>query len=99
MKSYNPERGPDPDAWLALDEWARMELVETAHAHVKLPNVRAHATIHTIAENQLAADDPAITRATLARLVAGGMTRHDAIHAIGRVILFTMQAMLQQSRE
>ena len=90
MERYDPEVSPDPEAWLALDEMERELLVEQYHrdARIKLPKRarRLHAAIHTVVENQLALEDQTIVRDTLKRLISEGLSRHDAIHAIGSVL-------------
>ena len=87
MEAYNPQRAPEPGSWLELDEQERIVLVEAWHraAHVKLPNVTAHAAIHAVVENQIAMDLEPVVRA-MHRLTKEGLTRHDAIHAIGSVL-------------
>ena len=32
MEAYNPERGPEPESWLELDEQERILLIETGIA-------------------------------------------------------------------
>ena len=90
MNRYDPEVAPDASEWLVLDEGERLILVEEYHrdARISLPRRarRLHATIHTIVENQLALEDQTIVRATLQRLMDAGLTRHEAIHAIGSVL-------------
>ena len=44
-----------------------------------------HATIHTVVENQLALGERVVGEA-LERLRSEGLTRHDAVHAIGTVL-------------
>ena len=87
MEAYNPERTPDPESWLELDEQERIDLVETYHrvARIKLPNVTAHASLHAIVENQIALNLDPVVRA-MHRLGKEGLTRHDAVHAIGSVV-------------
>ena len=87
MKAYNPERTPEPETWLELDEQGRIVLVETYHrgARIKLPNVTAHALLHVIVENQIALNLDPVVRA-MHRLRKEGLTRHDAVHAIGSVV-------------
>ena len=87
MEAYNPQSAPAPDSWLELDEQERIVLVEAWHraAHVKLPNVTAHAAFHTVVENQIAMNLEPVVRA-MYRLTKEGLTRHDAIHAIGSVV-------------
>jgi hypothetical protein len=50
-------------------------------------SIRAHAANHVIVENQLAMGDATVVPATLARLMQEGLDRHDAIHAIGSVLV------------
>ncbi|MPW10873.1 hypothetical protein GCT19_35700 [Paraburkholderia sp. CNPSo 3155] len=87
MEAYNPQNAPEPDSWLELDEQERIALAEAWHraAHVKLSNVTAHAVLHTVVENQIAMGlDPVVL--AMHRLISEGLTRHDAIHAIGSVV-------------
>jgi hypothetical protein len=90
MDRYDPEVAPDSREWLALDEGERLLLVEEYHrdARISMPRRarRLHATIHTIVENQLVLEDQTVVRATLQRLMKAGLTRHDAIHAVGSVL-------------
>lgn len=87
MKEYNPECAPEPESWLELDEQERITLVETYHrvARIKLPSVAAHAALHAIVENQIALNLEPVVRA-MDRLEKEGLTRHDAVHAIGSVV-------------
>ncbi|HSV45859.1 MAG TPA: hypothetical protein VLJ58_08730 [Ramlibacter sp.] len=86
MKHYDPDRTPDPQEWLALDEQERIHLVEAHHraARVELPNVTVHACFHAMVENQIAEGLESTTRA-MTRLTREGLSRHDALHAIGSV--------------
>jgi hypothetical protein len=87
MEEYNPERVPEPESWLELDEQERIFLVETYHrvARIKLPNVTAHAALHAVVENQIALNLESVVQA-MDRLGKEGLTRHDAVHAIGSVV-------------
>ena len=87
MNRYDPSQTPDPNEWLELDEQERVVLVERNHrrAHIELPDITLHATIHVVVENQLASRDDPVVRA-LARLIKEGLTRHDAVHANGSVV-------------
>jgi len=88
--AYDANRAPDPAEWLATDESQRSAAVETYHrtlaSHPETPNLRLHATMHVIVENQLAAGNPPEVGATLERLVTSGLTRHEAVHAIASVV-------------
>ena len=87
MQSYDPELQPKAEEWLVLDEQERLYLVEEFHskARIKLPNLTMHAAFHAIVENQLAEGLASVTRA-IARLSTQGLSRHDAIHAVGTVL-------------
>ena len=87
MNNYDPSQTPNRDEWLGLDEQERILLVERHHrrARFDLPNVMVHATVHVVVENQIALDDEPVVRA-LARLMREGLSRHDAVHAIGSVV-------------
>jgi len=88
---YDANRVLGAEQWLQLDE--RDQLSRVADYHQRAlppnqhpPNPQRHAGMHVIVENQLASGDPPETRAALERLFAEGMSRHDALHAIGWVL-------------
>ena len=87
VNRYDPEIAPDAAEWLALDEGERIQLAEAHHriARVRLPNLKAHAVFHAIVENQIAGGLESVTRA-MDRLANEGLSRHDALHAIGCVL-------------
>lgn len=88
--SYNPLVAPDPEDWLLLDEDERIEMVTAFHKkhRIRLPNLQMHAGMHAMIENQLAEGEDAVVSA-MDRLMAQGLDRHDAIHALSWV--FAMQ--------
>ncbi len=93
---YNADKEVNPDEWLSQDEAERIRLVSEFHRSIgdELPNLRLHATIHAIVENQIAMDEGAVTR-TSKRLIKEGLDRHDAVHAIGSVLsnqIFTLMS-------
>jgi hypothetical protein len=87
MERYDPLKAPDPQEWLSLDEQERLDLVEDYHrrARIDLPNEKVHAIAHAVVENQIALGEELNVERTLRRLMAEGLDRHDAIHAIGLV--------------
>ena len=96
IDSYDPLKAPDPEAWLALDESTRMQLVEDWHqaARIALPNARAHAMMHAVVENQVAEGDKLPVANRLRQLMAQGLNRHQAIHAIASVLMQHMADLI-----
>jgi hypothetical protein len=96
-RRYDPECPPVASEWLAMDEEARIGLALEFHraAKERLPNLRAHAAFHAIVENQIAEGLDAVVRAA-ARLKSEGLSRHDAIHAIGSVLAEHLYELAQQ---
>jgi hypothetical protein len=86
---YDPDRKLDVEAWLDLDEDERMSLIMDYHrrARIKLPNAKMHAIVHTIVENQAALGSGYVVAETLERLMGEGFDRHEAIHAVGSVLM------------
>jgi hypothetical protein len=87
MESYDPDTSPMPTDWLEADEGERIELVSGYHRRkkIKLPNLQLHAAVHVVVENQIALGEETVVN-TMARLRAEGLSRHDALHAIGSVL-------------
>ena len=89
MQRYDPLEAPDPEEWLALDEQERIDLARAYHrsAGIRVPNATAHATVHAIVETQIALGDETPAGRTTQRLMDAGIDRHEAIHAIGWVLI------------
>ncbi len=88
MDHYDPSVAPDAAAWLAMDEGERLELVRDYHRRLRitLQSLEAHAVAHAVIENQLAEGLAPATNA-LRRLLAEGLDRHEAVHALGTVLM------------
>jgi hypothetical protein len=87
---YDANNAPDPQEWLELDEQERIDVVIEYHRHYHLlmgESAELHGVAHVIIENQIALGDPAAVSATLARLMGDGLDRHDAVHAVGSVVM------------
>lgn len=98
VDEYDPLKALDPEEWLALGEMRRLELVENYHrpARVRLPNARMHAAMHAVVENQIALGDEIPVQRTAQRLMAEGLDRHEAIHAIAWVLSGHMWDLTRQ---
>lgn len=53
---------------------------------MRLPNAKLHSVSHVIVENQVLLGDETPVASTLERLLGEGLSRHDAIHAIGSIL-------------
>jgi len=88
VRNYDPSVAPDSTAWLDMDEDERLEMVREYHRRrrIKLPNLDAHALTHAVIENQL---EEGLVPASSAfnRLLAEGLDRHEAVHALGSVLM------------
>ena len=87
VRTYNPDVPPASAEWLELDEGLRLHLVTSYHTGSDLTDsrLRLHAAIHVVVENQIALGEEVGVEA-LARLQREGLTRHEAIHAIGTAV-------------
>ena len=94
---YDANQNPAAAEWLALEEGERLHLVEEYHRRmrIQLPNPTVHAVAHCVVENQIAMGDELPVRQTLERLISEGLDRHDAIHAVGSVLMRHMYELMQ----
>jgi hypothetical protein len=99
VPTYEPSKTPNAEEWLALDESEQITLVQEFHRRegIQLPNPGAHAVVHVIIESQLAEGFSAAT-ATLARLKSEGLDRHEAVHAMGSVLMEHARNLMSGSR-
>jgi hypothetical protein len=96
ITGYDPEIAPDPVAWLALDETIRIGWVADYHrgaAH-EADRPGAHAALHVTVENQIAMELTYVADACT-RLMAEGLSRHDALHAIAAVLTAYMSELVE----
>lgn len=99
MQEYDPLVAPDPTVWLALDETERLSLVKDYHAKQRVeppsgPDI--HAVAHVVVENQIAEGEALPVREKARQLMAQGLNRHDAIHAIGSVLMKHIHTISQR---
>jgi Domain of unknown function (DUF1841) len=100
VNSYDPDRSSPAADWLGTDEGERLELVASYHRRnkIRLPNAQLHAVLHVIVENQLALGEEAV-RNTLGRLQSEGLSRHDAVHAIGSVLAEDLYELMRENTD
>ena len=89
ITEYDALRDVDPAEWLALDEDERIYIVTEFHEAIEadLPDLMMHAMLHVVIENQIALGDETPVAGKLGQLRAEGLDRHDAIHALGSVLV------------
>jgi hypothetical protein len=80
----------------------RHQIIEE-HARNPHPNLdrdamRAHVMIHEMVERQLADGEPPEVSEALHRLLAGGLSRHEAVHAIGTIVAKEAVRMMKDNR-
>lgn len=100
MDQYDPNQVPNPTEWLKLGEEARIGLVSAYHADadIEIPYQNVHAIIHVAVENQVALGEEAVPE-TLERLMRQGLARHEALHAIGAVLMDDIYGLLHSEQE
>ena len=88
IDAYDPEVSPDPELWLATDELELEEIImQYCMANeAELPDVYMHAHFHMAVENQVAMGDEIPVAGEFRRFMADGLSRHEAVHAIGWVL-------------
>lgn len=88
LTKYDPDRAPDPQRWRAQNGMDLMDIVQRYHrrAGIRLPDERIHAALHVMVENQVALGAQTPVGEAVDRLMGEGMSRHDAIHAVGAVL-------------
>ncbi|GHD61074.1 hypothetical protein GCM10017083_47980 [Thalassobaculum fulvum] len=97
MKRYDPNVAPDPEGWLALDEAKRLAMVADYHRQkrIRVPQRDLHAATHVIVENQAALGEELPVRRTIERLIGEGLDRHEAVHAVGCILMEQLSALMQ----
>jgi hypothetical protein len=97
---YDPEKPPDPNSWLELDEAEQLDAVLRYHKKIrfKAGSVKMHAVVHTAIETQLAEGHQAACDA-LERLLSDRLDRHEALHAVGAIFAEQLHAVLKNRRD
>lgn len=90
VETYDAATPPEALAWLETGEEARIQLVVDYHTSIGDvgDNARTHCLLHVIIENQIAmggAMEP--VRERMRQLMAQGLDRHNALHALCYVLI------------
>jgi hypothetical protein len=80
------------------DLWGHLDELSDEQVERDGTNPIAHIHIHVVIENQIANGDPKETAQTVEALMRQGMSRHDAIHAVGTVLADEIFHILKDKR-
>ena len=95
---YDPNNPIDPAEWLAIDEGERLYAVQcwvSSRSGEEPEDCMMHAVPILTIENQIAGNQPEITRATLDRLVDAGVDRLTAVAVMAGLLYESLQRMLE----
>ena len=102
MQDYNPRYAPNPAEWLAIQESERIDMVLFFHDEVEdeLPEdgKTLHSLVHVVVENQIALGVEPVGNA-IARLSRQGLSRHEAIHAVGAILSEDIYDLMKNGQE
>ena len=102
MENYHASHAPNPDEWLEFDESTRIELVKEYHnlAGIEFQEgaIELHAMIHVVVENQIAMGADLVPE-TITKLMRQGLSRHDAIHAVGAILADDIFEIITNNQE
>jgi len=92
ITSYDPEKAPDSESWLALDESEKHILVSKYHEQEENMDVddsqgRVHCMIQATVETQVAMGDETPVAEAINRLMNQGLDRHQALHAVASILI------------
>jgi hypothetical protein len=85
----HPEYG---EVWDHLNELSDEEIEQDG------VNPILHVTIHSTVENQIADDNPKEVRQVVEALMRRGLSRHEAIHRVGRAVSDEIFHILKEQR-
>ncbi len=100
---YDASTIPDESEWRELDELDKILAVDIYHRE-KSPHPLAqaahhHAIIHVAIEEQILNGDPPQIGEALQRLMGEGLSRHEAIHAIGSILYEIISGLINDDQE
>lgn len=101
MVLYDPSVQPEKDKWLEASESEKISLVQEFHEmndnDLDEEALAVHSSLHVIVENQLAMGVELLPE-TVAKLMRQGLSRHEAIHAIGAIIVDDVFAIVREEK-
>src|SRR5688500_17672380 len=87
---YDASKEINAQSWSKLTDDQRIACVQRHHEqdkpHPPTRNLTIHSALHAVIESQIASGNPVQARAAYSRMLQGGLSRHDAIHALGSAL-------------
>jgi hypothetical protein len=80
------------------DLWGRLDELTDEAIEREGVNPLLHISIHSTIENQIADGNPKQVRQIVSALMRQGLTRHEAIHRVGKVLSDEIFSILQENR-
>jgi len=80
------------------DLWGHLDELSDEQVERDGTNPVAHVNIHVAVESQIANGEPKETAQTVEALMRQGLSRHDAIHAVGTVLADEIYHILKDKR-
>lgn len=100
---YYPDAKPSEEQWLRWHPNYKAMMIMAAHEQPSkdddLEQVSMHIQLHLIGEDALASNSPEGVRLYMARLVASGLSRHEALHHVGKMVYDEMRKQYQKDHE
>lgn len=78
--------------------WDRLDRLGDAELEQNGVNPLLHVQMHAVVEAQRAEKDPPEVEAALKALLRRGLTRHQAVHAVGSLVAEELYHMLSENR-
>jgi hypothetical protein len=80
------------------DLWDRLDQLSDAEIERDGTDPILHVTVHQTVENQIATGDPPETAQTVEALMQAGLSRHEAVHRVGSVVLEEVWHVMREKR-
>jgi hypothetical protein len=99
---YDASVAPDLSKWRTMKEVVKAQAIKDYHLiaqpHPVPEGLMSHVAIHFAVEEHVANGNPSEAGEAMDRLVKEGLSRHDAIHAIGTVLFDVLKELADKAR-
>ena len=91
--------GMDPEIMNEIQQKIINEHRDEPHPPIQKGALKAHLLVHGMVEKQIIENDPPQAAHAIERLTKAGMSRHEAIHAVGKIITKEAADMMKEGRD